>query len=152
MKSLSRVQLFATPWTAAHQAPPSMGFSRQEYWSGCHCLLRFSRIINSKYAPLLNNCETLHKLTLHFCQVGLSNPRCAFELPLPWLSLSVPCFGKFFINNSILLISSSSNAISFVKPTLIIPPQNDVALSTRISPPSCVIQRLPAFYTWWCKC
>ena len=31
---LSRVQLFATPWTAAHQAPPSMGFSRQEYWSG----------------------------------------------------------------------------------------------------------------------
>ena len=34
VKSLSRVQLFATPWTAAHQAPPSMGFSRQEYWSG----------------------------------------------------------------------------------------------------------------------
>ena len=34
VKSLSRVRLFATPWTAAHQAPPSMGFSRQEYWSG----------------------------------------------------------------------------------------------------------------------
>ena len=34
MKSLSRVQLFATPQTVAHQAPPSMGFSRQEYWSG----------------------------------------------------------------------------------------------------------------------
>ena len=34
VKSLSRVQLLATPWTAAHQAPPSMGFSRQEYWSG----------------------------------------------------------------------------------------------------------------------
>ena len=34
MKSLSRVRLLATPWTAAHQAPPSMGFSRQEYWSG----------------------------------------------------------------------------------------------------------------------
>ena len=34
MKSLSRVWLFVTPWTAAHQAPPSMGFSRQEYWSG----------------------------------------------------------------------------------------------------------------------
>ena len=34
MKSLSRVWLLATPWTAAHQAPPSMGFSRQEYWSG----------------------------------------------------------------------------------------------------------------------
>ena len=34
VKSLSRVRLFATPWTAAHQAPLSMGFSRQEYWSG----------------------------------------------------------------------------------------------------------------------
>ena len=34
MKSPSRVQLLATPWTAAYQAPPSMGFSRQEYWSG----------------------------------------------------------------------------------------------------------------------
>ena len=34
VKSLSCVRLFATPWTIAHQAPPSMGFSRQEYWSG----------------------------------------------------------------------------------------------------------------------
>ena len=32
-QSFSRVRLFATPWTAAHQAPPFMGFSRQEYWS-----------------------------------------------------------------------------------------------------------------------
>ena len=34
MKLLSRVHLLATPWTAAHQTPLSMGFSRQEYWSG----------------------------------------------------------------------------------------------------------------------
>ena len=34
MKSLSRVQLFAAPWTVAYQAPPSMGFSRKEYWNG----------------------------------------------------------------------------------------------------------------------
>ena len=34
VKSLSRVGLFATPWTIAYQAPLSMGFSRQEYWSG----------------------------------------------------------------------------------------------------------------------
>ena len=33
-KSLSRVRLLATPWTAAQQAPPSMGFAKQEYWSG----------------------------------------------------------------------------------------------------------------------
>ena len=41
VKSLNCVQLLETPWTAAHQAPSSMGFSRQEYWSGVplpsHC-------------------------------------------------------------------------------------------------------------------
>ena len=34
MKLLNRVRLIATPWTVAYQAPSSMGFSRQEYWSG----------------------------------------------------------------------------------------------------------------------
>ena len=34
VKLLSRVRLFATPWTVAYHAPPSVGFSRQEYWSG----------------------------------------------------------------------------------------------------------------------
>ena len=34
LSHFSRVRRFATPWTAAYQAPPSMGFSRQEYWSG----------------------------------------------------------------------------------------------------------------------
>ena len=42
VKSLSRVRLLATPWTAAHQAPRSMGFSRQEYWSGVPFLPRES--------------------------------------------------------------------------------------------------------------
>ena len=43
LSRFSRVRFCATPWTAAHQAPPSMGFSRREYWStgvGCHGLLR----------------------------------------------------------------------------------------------------------------
>ena len=34
LSRFSHIQLCATPWTAAYQAPPSMGFSRQEYWSG----------------------------------------------------------------------------------------------------------------------
>ena len=34
VKSLSRIRLFVTPWTVAYHDPPSMGFSRQEYWSG----------------------------------------------------------------------------------------------------------------------
>ena len=37
VKLLSRVWLFTTPWTTAYQTPPSMGFSRQEYWTGVRC-------------------------------------------------------------------------------------------------------------------
>ena len=52
LSHLSCVQLCATPWTAAHQAPLSLGFSRQEYWSGlpfpspmhAGMLSRFSRV------------------------------------------------------------------------------------------------------------
>ena len=40
VRSLSRVRLFATPWTAAYQAPPSMGFSRRGYWSGVPDFIR----------------------------------------------------------------------------------------------------------------
>ena len=43
----SRVWLFMTPWTAAHQAPPSLGFSRQEYWSG---VLLSSPVLGTKSA------------------------------------------------------------------------------------------------------
>ena len=39
-QSLSCVQLFSIAWTVAHQAPLSVGFSRQEYWSGLPCLLQ----------------------------------------------------------------------------------------------------------------
>ena len=63
VKSLSRVRLFATLWTVAHQAPLSMGFSRQEYWSGLPfpppgdlcCLLIFwlCRVFVSFWRPSL---------------------------------------------------------------------------------------------------
>ena len=55
MKSLSGVRLFAIPWTAAYQAPPSMGFSRQEYWSG---------------VPLPSPLEGLEELFHVQCQEG----------------------------------------------------------------------------------
>ena len=49
-KWLSCVWLPATPWTAAYQAPPSTGLSRQEYWSGvCHCLLHSGCYYGEKY-------------------------------------------------------------------------------------------------------
>ena len=59
VKSFSRVPLFETPWTAAHQAPPSMGFSRQEYWSGVplpspKCCLIFVNFQNCLVFQLLS--------------------------------------------------------------------------------------------------
>ena len=57
VRSLSRVRLLATPWTAAYQAPPSMGFSRQEYWSG----VPLPSLKRSLAIPiLLFSCISLH--------------------------------------------------------------------------------------------
>ena len=49
-KLLSRVQLLATPWTAVHQAPPSMGFSRQEYWSGLPLPSPYTKLVSYNLA------------------------------------------------------------------------------------------------------
>ena len=77
VKSLSCIRLFATPWTAAYQAPPSLGFSRQEYWSGdiglacpmCHSLfLCFVYIYPSIYPSV---CLSLHP-SLHVCRLSHS--------------------------------------------------------------------------------
>ena len=50
-KSLGRVRLFTTPWTAAYQAPPSMGFSREEYWSGVPLPSPKGDIVRYNYMP-----------------------------------------------------------------------------------------------------
>ena len=66
VKSLSRVWLLATPWTAAHQAPPSMGFSRPEYWSGAP----LPSLINKGSNMFLNKLKSkldLAGLFLHRC-------------------------------------------------------------------------------------
>ena len=57
VKSLSHVRLLAAPWTAAYQAPPSMGFSRQEYWSGVPLpapviILGLAKRRGSKHSPM----------------------------------------------------------------------------------------------------
>ena len=49
VKSLSRFQLWVTPWSAAYQAPPSLGFSRQEYWSGVPLPSPMQRLLMTKY-------------------------------------------------------------------------------------------------------
>ena len=58
-KSLSRVRLLATPWTAAHQAPPSMGFSRQEYWSGVPLPSPIYKINNKDFLSSTGNLASL---------------------------------------------------------------------------------------------
>ena len=64
VKSLSRVRPSATPWTAAHQAPPSTGFSRQEYWSGvpspCPCsVLRHVPLFDATWTAARLSCPSL---------------------------------------------------------------------------------------------
>ena len=57
VKMLSHVQLLATSWTAAYQAPPSVGFSRQEYWSGL---------------PLPSPNVKVHNIKFHSCYVKIT--------------------------------------------------------------------------------
>ena len=63
VKSLSRVWLLATPWTAAYQAPPSMGFSRQEYWSGVPLPSPFDCVDHNKLWKILKEMGTPDHLT-----------------------------------------------------------------------------------------
>ena len=65
VKSLSRVRLLAAPWTAAYQAPPSIGFSRQEYWSRLplpspHKLPIDSHLSDFQFFPVINKCVMYH--------------------------------------------------------------------------------------------
>ena len=85
VKSLSRARLLATPWTGAHQAPPSMGFSRQAYWSR---------------VPLPSPSFSIEQLKWKNSNLDLRAGRCGFELwvcqilacPFGPLSLSEPQF------------------------------------------------------------
>ena len=64
VKSLSCVQLFMTLWTVAHQAPPSMGFSRQECWSGFSHFLLQGIFLTQRLNPGLSHCrQTLYRLS-----------------------------------------------------------------------------------------
>ena len=70
VKSLSPVQLLATPWAAAHQAPTSMGFSRQEYWGELPCpsLVITSRIFFFLGKPLKIFIKEMN-LSIVFCSL-----------------------------------------------------------------------------------
>ena len=80
VRSLSHVRLFATPWTAAHQAPPSVGFSRQEYWSGVSLPSPdWSRTPNKKKRPILLNSYSTRTLLVKCGRLNIFS-----ETPLKW--------------------------------------------------------------------
>ena len=70
-KSLSRVRFFTTPWTAAYQAPPSMGFSRQEYWSGVPAPSLFQSELLSFFSIILARVPGVDLIIVHTCALFL---------------------------------------------------------------------------------
>ena len=82
VKWLSYVWLLATPWTAAYQAPPSMGFSRQEYWSGVPL-------------PSLRICATEHKTYYHAIIFSYSTSGCINILQVHYYNISSFLKNKF---------------------------------------------------------
>ena len=128
VKSLSRVRLFATSWTAAHQAPPSMGFSRQEYWSGvpfhpiplgCPKTLVLGamlHVLNSHWSSILHmvmhifQCCSLK--SFHHCLLPLSSKVCSLHLCLPCCPesriLGTMCLNSIYIYINMQYLSFSS--------------------------------------------
>ena len=110
---LSCVQLFATPWTVAHQAPLSMGFSRQEYWVGYYFLLQ-GIFLNQGLNPRLLHWQAgslpLSHLGREWCKDTLV-PERNFCLEVTWRTerelemdeFSHQVMGCYFILPSILL-------------------------------------------------
>ena len=84
LNRFSCVQLCATSQTVAHQAPPSLGFSRQEYWSGCHFLLQCIKVKSKR--EVAQSCPTLSDPTdcsQPGSSVGFSRQECWSGLPSP---------------------------------------------------------------------
>ena len=101
VKSLSHVWLLATPWTVVHQAPPSMGFSRQECWSGVHHLLRSHALIADK--------DTLHTWwDLHCCSFFLDHKVIHFILWCNMTEMASASTARHLFRACLLLVFSNS--------------------------------------------
>ena len=76
VKSLSSIQLLMTPWTAAYQAPPSMGFPRQEYWSGLPLpspMTNLDSILKSRDITLLTKVRLVKAMVFPVIMYGCEN-------------------------------------------------------------------------------
>ena len=118
----SHAQLFATPWTVACQTPLSMGFSRQEYWSGCHFLLpHHLGSPKMSLTQLISRCQNSA-----YSGRSRTESACLFHLPAyrPFLMAlyhSNLCFSCRHMSLSLTLLPSSfKDPCDYTKSTQII--------------------------------
>ena len=120
VKSLSHVRPSATPWTAAYQAPPSMGFSRQEYWSGLPLPSPNSILTPPYFFPFLEkgSPEPVQEIlaSKRLFQSGTTGPLDGPQKPHPWTTdlhslSSFPC-----VYSNDLEVASPERQWGFTKP------------------------------------
>ena len=109
VKSLSRVRLFATPWAIAYQDTPSMGFSRQEYWSGVplpspssseYLLVIFCTLVHKSGIPSLSSTQSSSCIPCPITIASLNRPSVSE-------SLSTCFIMSALLNNYVLYIKLS---------------------------------------------
>ena len=88
VKLLSRVRLLATPWTAAQQAPPSMGFSRQEYWT----LANGQEVVKGAHPAKVGRSEEEDKVSSCPYVVVVQSLSCVQRSATSWTAAPVPLF------------------------------------------------------------
>ena len=102
LSHFSRVRLCVTPWTAAHQAPLSLGFSRQEHWSGCQFLLQCMKVKSE--SEVAQSCPTLRDPM--DCSLPGSSIHGIFQARvLEWVPLPSPYIQIHNINNYVCGVS-----------------------------------------------
>ena len=140
VKSLTRVQLFKTPWTAAYQAPPSMGFSRQEFWSGLPSPSPFYWIVILKATtPPCILFHNVKAISLNIISVSLfSNRYWMFQFSS---GQSLNCFQLFATSwtaacQASLPITNSRRILKLIYIKLVIPSNHLVLCPPRLLLPS----------------
>ena len=86
------VRLCATPWMAAHQAPPPLGFSRQEHWSGCHFFLQCMKVKSE--SEVAQSCPTLSD-PMDYSLPGSSVHGIFQARVLEWGAIAFSSYGRY---------------------------------------------------------
>jgi len=104
VKLLSLTRLLSTPWTAAYQAPPSMGFSRQKYWSGVPLPSPCTYTSKSKYILLFSHLLIKVYNFFHLCYIlEVFLIQYIYVWPFEWLCILLPCGCSSLFNCSLLM-------------------------------------------------